>query len=129
MPNQIQLIAPYWFESARTWVFDDPATGLVKEPFVSGVPEMIDDLVSNIPHARQGFRLLFSLGPFPGFQRKLEWVRQEVGGNWYRTSGPSREGWLCPQLFRYFETAPAELYVKAESFQEKGAIYASRYVR
>jgi hypothetical protein len=112
MTNQIQIIAPYWLHG--TWVFDDPATGLVQEPFVCGVPEMINDLVQDIPNARQGFRLLFSASPFPGFQRRLEWVREEFGGNWYRADQPAIEGWLCPALFRYFETAPAELYAKAE---------------
>jgi len=117
MANQIQVIAPYWLEGAQTWVFDDPATDLVQEPFVSGVPEMIDDLVADIPDARQGFRLVFSGQPFPGFQRRLEWVRAEMGGNWYRADEPPMEGWLCPALFRYFEEAPQELFVKAEPLQ------------
>jgi hypothetical protein len=115
MSNQIQIISPYWLHG--TWVFDDPATGLVQEPFVSGVPEMIDDLVADIPDARQGFRLLFSSGPFPGFQRKLTWHREEFGGNWYKADEPPMEGWLCPALFRYFEAAPAELYVRAEALK------------
>jgi hypothetical protein len=115
MTNQIQVIVPYWLESAQTWVFDDERVGLVQEPFVSGVPEMLDHLVTEIPDARKGFRLLFSSGPFPGVQRKLEWVREEFGGNWYRSDQPPMEGWLCPALFRYFESAPAELYVKAEA--------------
>ena len=112
MPNQIHVIAPYYLHG--TWVFDDSRVGLVQEPFVSGVPEMIDDLVKEIPHARTGFRLLFSTAPFPGFQRKLTWVREEAGGNWYQASEPASEGWLCPALFRYFDEAPVELYVKAE---------------
>lgn len=112
MPNQINIIAPYFAHG--TWVFDDDRVGLVQEPFVSGVPEMIDDLVRDIPNARQGFRLFFSAAPFPGFQRKLTWVREEMGGNWYRVDEPPSEGWLCPALFRYFEEAPAELYVRAE---------------
>ena len=112
MSNQIQIISPYWLHG--TWVFDDPVVGLAQEPFVSGVPEMIDDLVADIPAARQGFRLLFSARPFPGFQRKLTWVREEMEGNWYKADEPPMEGWLCPALFRYFESAPAELYVKAE---------------
>ena len=41
MPNQIQIIAPYFVHG--TWVFDDDRVGLVQEPFVSGVPEMIDE--------------------------------------------------------------------------------------
>jgi hypothetical protein len=40
-------------------VFDDPAVGLKAEPFVSGIPEMIDALVQDIPQADRGFRLLF----------------------------------------------------------------------
>lgn len=112
MPNQIQIIAPYFAHG--TWVFDDDRVGLVQEPFVNGVPEMIDDLVQDIPNARQGFRLLFSTEPFPSFQRKLTWVREEMGGNWYRADEPPSEGWLCPALFRYFDQAPLELYVKAE---------------
>ena len=115
MANQIQLINPYWH--LGTWVFDDPATGLVREPFVSGVPEMINDLVADIPNARQGFRLQFSSALFPGFQRRLEWVRTEFEGNWYRMDEPPMEGWLCPALFRYFKVAPAELYVKAEEIK------------
>lgn len=115
MSNQIGIISPYWLHD--TWVFDDPATGLVQEPFVAGVPVMIDDLVADIPDARSGFRLLFSALPFPGYQRKLEWVREEMGGNWYRSEEPPMEGWLCPALFRYFESAPAELYVRAEAMK------------
>ena len=115
MPNQIQVIAPYW--CAGTWVFDDPSTDLVGEPFVSGIPEMINDLVQDIPNARQGFRLLFSPSPFPGFQRRLEWVREEMEGNWYRADKPASEGWLCPALFKYFEAAPRELFVKAEPLE------------
>lgn len=114
MANQIQVIAPYWADDCQTWVFDDPRRGLVQEPFVSGVPEMINELVQDIPDARQGFRMLFSTAPFPGWQRRLTWVREELGGNWYRSDDPPREGWLCPALFRYFAEAPRELYVKAE---------------
>ena len=66
MPNQIMVIAPYWLEEAATWVFDDSVTGLKQEPFVEGVPEMIDQLVADIADARIGFRLLFSASPFPG---------------------------------------------------------------
>ena len=58
MSNQIMVIAPYWLEDVGTWVFDDPAAELCREPFVSGVPEMIDVLVKNVPDARAGFRLL-----------------------------------------------------------------------
>jgi len=112
MANAIMVIAPYWYQG--TWVFDDDSVGLNREPFVSGVPEMIDDMVKDIPNARQGFRLTFSASPFPGYQREFIWVREEYGGHWYRMEGQLREGWLCPALLRYFEIAPEKIYVKAE---------------
>jgi len=108
-------IAPYWHEELGTWVFDDPKVGLTEEPFVSGAPAVIDELVRDIPNARAGFRLLFSAAPFPGYQKRLTWQREEFEGNWYAMSDPPLEGWLCPALSRYFVLAPRELYVKAES--------------
>ena len=111
MANALMVIAPYRYEG--TWVFDDASVGLVREPFVAGVPEMIDDLVRDIPNAAQGFRLTFSAGPFPGAQVGLERVREEAGGWWYRHPD-GREGWLCPALFEYFEQAPERLYARAD---------------
>ena len=110
--NSILVIAPY--EHAGTWVFDDPAVGLVKEPFVAGVPEMIDDLVKDIPDATTGFRLLFSAQPFPGHQRVLTWSRSDGTGNYYKIDDPPMEGWICPALFKYYDTPPEKIYVKAE---------------
>ena len=106
------VIAPYRYHG--TWVFDDPATGLIREPFVAGVPEMIDKMVAGIPNADRGFRLTFSAQPFPGHQKKLTWLRGNSTGNWYRQDDPPMEGWICPAMFRYYREAPKELYVKAE---------------
>ena len=36
MPNQLMVIAPYWLESAGTWVIDDAAVELLQEPFYGG---------------------------------------------------------------------------------------------
>jgi hypothetical protein len=102
------------FRHQGSWVFDDPAVGLDKEPFVCGIDDMIDRLVREIPGAARGFRLLFSPAPFPGYAAKLEWRREEHGGNWYHSPTFGFEGWLCPALFKYFQTAPRELYAKAE---------------
>jgi hypothetical protein len=110
--NSIMVIVPYRY--AGTWVFDDAKEGLVREAFVAGVPEMIDDLVAKIPDANNGFRLYFSARPFPGDQRKLVWARGDSAGNYYRLEGAPEEGWLCPALFHYFATPPPELYIKAE---------------
>ena len=110
--NSINLIIPYRYEGM--WVFDDPRVGLNKEPFVAGADTMIDLLVADVPNAAKGFRLLFSASAFPGCQVKLEWKREESGGNWYYSPEFKMEGWLCPALFKYFEQAPKEIHVKAE---------------
>jgi hypothetical protein len=110
--NSIMVIQPY--RHAGTWVFDDERVNLYREPFVAGVPEMIDTLVADIPAAEQGFRLTFSAREFPGYESKLIWLRQESAGNWYHLEGTDMEGWICPALFEYYPDAPKELYVKAD---------------
>ena len=112
MTNALMVIAPYWHEG--TWVFDDEGRGLNKEPFVSGIPEMIDMLVKDIPNARMGFRLLFSSAPFPGYQVELMQAKEEYDGYWYREQDRLLEGWLCPALLKYFDAAPERIYAKAE---------------
>ena len=111
--NALMVIAPY--RHAGTWVFDDAATGLKQEPFVAGIPEMIDEMVKDIPDAEKGFRLLFSTQPFPGHTDKLIWKRGGKAGNWYYSERYDKEGWLCAALFKYYREAPREIYVKAEA--------------
>jgi len=41
--NALMTIIPRW---EGTWVFDDANAGLSREPFVAGIPEMIDRLVT-----------------------------------------------------------------------------------
>ena len=110
--NSLFVIAPYRYQGM--WVFDDPAVGLVREPFVSGIDAMIDRLTADIADAENGFRLIFSPAPFPGYTVKLEWRREEYGGNWYYAPNYNLEGWLCPALFKYFREAPKELFARAE---------------
>lgn len=109
--NAIMMIAPYW--SSGTWVFDDPSRNLTREPFVSGVPEILTELVKPIPNAKNGFRLLFSARPFPGYQAQYTRVESEYSGTWYQTD-EGKTGWLCPALFKYFSKAPENLFVRAE---------------
>ena len=111
--NSLFIIVPYLH--AGTWVFDDSSRGLSKEPFVAGMPELIDKLVADIPNADKGFRLIFSAQEFPGYEDKLVWKRKEASGNWYYSETFKAEGWLCPALFKYFRQAPKTIYVKAEA--------------
>jgi len=108
--NSLFAIAPYKFQDM--WVFDDPGVGLRQEPFVSGADRIIDILTKEIPDATNGFNLVFSPRPFPGSDARFVRGRPEHGGTWYSWPDRGIEGWLCPALFKYFEAAPEELYVK-----------------
>lgn len=110
--NVINVIQPYWY--LDMWVFDDPRVGLSAEPFVGGADTMIDRVTSHIPDAKNGFNMVFSGTPFPNFQFRLDWQREDGSGNVYRSEELDAEGWLCPALLRYFETRPAELYVQVK---------------
>ena len=110
--NALLVIAPYKYHGA--WVFDDPAAGLLREPFIAGIDTMIEKAVADIPNAEKGFRAIFSASPFPGADLKLDWRRAESGGNWYYSDRFKMEGWLCPAFLKYFPTAPREIYVKIE---------------
>jgi Family of unknown function (DUF6717) len=110
--NALLVIFPYKYQG--TWVFDDPAVGLFREPFIAGIDTMIDKAAADVPKAEKGFRAIFSAAPFPGANLKLEWRREESGGNWYYNDRFKMEGWLCPALLKYFPTAPREIYVKIE---------------
>lgn len=109
--NSLFAIAPYRYHGL--WVFDDPGVGLVQEPFVSGADRIMDLLSEDIPDAANGFQLVFSPQPFPGFTARFVLGRPEYGGNWYSWPERNVEGWLCPALFKYFPEAPQEIYAKA----------------
>lgn len=94
-------------------MFDDDQVGLAREPFVQGADHIMDLLAAHIPDAGGGFRLIFSVRPFPGYQARLVLGRPEYGGNWYSWPEQGIEGWLCPALFKYFEIAPNEIYLQA----------------
>jgi uncharacterized protein DUF6717 len=99
--NEIHVISPY--KHHGTWVFDDARVGLLQEPFVAGADTWIDRVVADIPKAEQGFTLIFSGAPFPGYQYRLDWRRAESGGNWYYSADWTwRDGYV--RLF--FDISP-----------------------
>lgn len=115
MANAIMAIHPYRHEGL--WVFDDADAGLHREPFIAGADAIIDLALQKkgIAEAENGFRLLFSSGPFPGYDFRFEWVREGDGGNWYYARDFDMEGWLCPALLKYFDEAPGEIYARFEA--------------
>ena len=127
--NTLMIIHPY--KDNGTWVFDDKATGLVKEPFVAGMPEIIDNMVESngIDNAEDGFTAVFSGDRFPGYDYYLTWNSEEHGGNWYsyppyqgsfqgNHSSNTITGWLCPALFKYFDKAPSRIYIQVKEKNE-----------
>jgi len=114
MANVMNVIYPYKYNG--TWVFDDEKFGLLQEPFVSGADDIIEKMTAKLYNAENGFILLFSSTPFPGYQIEFEWRREESGGNWYDSKLLGIEGWLCPAMFKYFDAAPTCLYAQ---FKEK----------
>jgi hypothetical protein len=111
--NAMLVIEPY--RSGTTWRFDEPLLHLKAEPFVQGMPQMIDKMVQGIPGSEKSVRLIFSQRPFPGWQYRLDLTREEDGGNWYYNDKYQMEGWLCPALFKFFPRAPKHIYARAES--------------
>ena len=111
--NAIMTIFPYKLNGI--WVFDDEVKELQAEAFVSGMTEIIQRLVDTIleENVDEGFVLHFSSEPFPGYHAKLDWIREEYNGNWYRWDVEEMDGWLCPALFAYFDEAPKNIYVQA----------------
>ena len=113
MANAMYVIQPYKTEGI--WAFDDDTRGLKREPFVFGIPEIIEKFTGEIPQAESGFNLYFATRPFPGYHAKLVWLREECDGNWYQLDGSGDEGWLCPALLKFFETAPSEIYCRVDA--------------
>jgi hypothetical protein len=75
---------------------------------------MIDVLVQDIPGATNGFGLLFGAQPFPNHRKKLTWSGGDMGGNSDPLEEPPMAGGMGPAMFLYDQTAPQELYLRAE---------------
>ena len=112
--NALLVIEPYRTGS-NSWAFDEPRLGLHREPFVQGIPQIIDRAVAWLPGSDKSVRLTFSQQAFPGAQLRLDRRQEQDGGNWYHCAEYNMDGWLCPALFKFFPRAPAHLYVKAEA--------------
>lgn len=118
--NIVNVIVPY--PQSGTWVFDDESRGLKAEPFVFGIPEIMDKTLEAVLGftERRSFRLTFSEYSFPKYHVKLKKkpVNEETGA-WYEVEeGPEvligKDGWLCPATLKYFTDYPDELYLYVE---------------
>ena len=111
------VIHPYFIDN-EGWMFDDAATGLVKEGLVDGIDTALDAACEAFALNKfEGFDLEFSDREIPGFDYKLVKLEEINGdhatfGTYYRVEPNNIRGWLCPNLGKYFETPPSEIYLK-----------------
>lgn len=106
MNNSIMTIRTYRHNGM--WVFDDPAVGLVKEPFVAGADTAIDRLAQGA----KAVVLVFSEVAFPGHKLTLAKVKGGPDtGTDYHCKELAHDMWLCPALNRYFPKSPKTIYV------------------
>lgn len=99
------------YRHCGTWAFTDESRGLVHEPFVAGIPEIIDSFIENYgDKTQETHKITFSSSDFPGSHGKLTKEHMESGGAWY--SYGNQEGWLCPATLHFFKKHPDELFVR-----------------
>ena len=108
MANSMMIIKIY--KHCGTGAFTDKSKELAHEPFVCGIPEIIDLFISNHgDKTRETHKITFSDQNFPGAQGMLTKTHSEHSGTWY--SYGKKEGWLSPTVFKYFPKHPSEIYV------------------
>tara|TARA_R110002020_G_scaffold84466_1_gene209204 strand:- start:427 stop:882 length:456 start_codon:yes stop_codon:yes gene_type:complete len=123
--NSIYTMRVYRHESA--WVFDNPAVGLLKEPFVAGADEIFDEIahVRAVDPSRARIDILFSDAQFPGWQILAEHLGPSMGGDDYQVISSefetldTHEFWLCPALLKYFADAPDKIFMKVTNVSTK----------
>jgi hypothetical protein len=118
MKNSFRVIFPY--KRYGVWAFDDPSVGLLQEPFVLGVPEIIEARVKDIP---DGFALFFSASPFPRHSVELVWLREDGGGNWYREIRHGPGGMALPRsVLLLRKSAQATIFCRRAQIESQNPV-------
>lgn len=110
--NSIFVIQP--FKKYGTWVFNDESRNLVEEPFVVGIPEIINKIIND--NDCNKFTLIFSDIEMPKYDLLLEKDNSRINivGTWYKCEKLKKTGWLCPALNIYFPRSPEKIYLKIQ---------------
>lgn len=111
--NQINVIYPYRTQGGG-WSFDDEEVGLHGEPFVLGIPEIIDSIVDK---KAKRFTVFISKDKIPNYTGLLIKLKKEDTG-WYTLHGTEFKGWLCPATLKYFKDYPDKIYFKIEKYKK-----------
>lgn len=112
MANAMLSIEIYKFNG--TWCFTDKERELLHEPFVLGVPEIINTALKeqNLYEEGKNYRILFAEQEFPLAHGVLKQVQDAFGGSWYAWN--KLEGWLCPATLAFFHDFPKEIHFRLE---------------
>jgi hypothetical protein len=112
MSNAMLCIEIYKFNG--TWCFTDKDRELLHEPFVLGIPEIINKALEdqNMYEDNKNYRILFAAREFPACHGVLMRQNEEMGGAWYSCN--AQTGWLCPATLKFFDDFPESIYFKLE---------------
>ena len=112
------------YKHIGSWCFTDHDRGLRHEPFVLGMTEMIDQIITEfkLGDLVGPYRVIFSMNKFPKHQGYLFYQYSEHNGVWYalstvknpEISEESPKGWLCPATLEFFDFFPKTIYFKIE---------------
>jgi len=128
-PNHVKVTV---FRLGDFWVFDDPFFKVENEPFVSGMPAMINvalTLLTNSSNHKM-FDLEISTEPSeiqPDNDIVLTKSHEEEEGCWYWWNQAILEGWLSPyfsaRFTKQFGTPfPEKLYLRFTNIQDSYSI-------
>lgn len=111
MANSMMTIEIY--RHAGTWCFTDEARGLLHEPFVLGIPDIIDNIIKD--NEKEKHTITFSSQRFPLCYMNMKKVYEEYGGAWYELESAldmtsKKKGWLCPATLKFFSDFPDNIY-------------------
>lgn len=116
--NSIYTMQVYY--DGGSWVFDNPAVGLIKEPFVAGADEIFDEIahLRAVDPSKAVIDIVFSDVQFPGWELMAEHLGPSMGGDDYSVIASEYETledhdfWLCPALLKYFSDAPNRIFMR-----------------
>ena len=105
------------YKVGNVWQFDDARYGIVAEPFVLGMSEIISEY---LPKGKETCTAIFSLNEFPGCET-LTLTEEMSNGGWYYVSDSAypgiqgMKGWLCPVTRVYLNDIPEKIYFRVEA--------------
>lgn len=119
MANVMFKIFPY--RQGDGWAFDDERRGLLAEPFVLGIPVLIEKMLELLKIESDELVFTFSENVFPRYHGVLRKQSEDAGGAWYslettlcepirNSDGTPFAGWLCPATLKFFDNLPQSIY-------------------